>query len=325
MENKTTQSDPPEDKPFVNNPHDKYVRYSLQIRELAIAFFQFALDETLINLLAWETFQPADESFIDENLKGHYTDVCYKGMTASQKPIRIALLVEHKSVPPAKGEITEQLGRYIFNARQSDRTSGNALSLTVPIVLYHGKKRLRLETPAAIYPETVPALLEFVPAFNYYIVDLGAIPDEEVDSPVVPALRQFLLALKYSRNEKMILDFWADFLKFAAAIREHHPYIHFVSVTVRYLNNTSRSIQNKFQDMDNRTTTTLEEKLFKEYMDEWRQEGIEKGIKKGIEQGLEIAIQRLMLKKPDWTDQEVADALVISVALVKKIRNELKK
>lgn len=321
MENKTAQPDPPEDNPFVNNPHDKYVRYSLQIRELAIAFFQFALDEPLINLLNWETFQPADESFIDEKLKGHYTDVCYRGQTIGQKPVRLALLIEHKSEPPASGEMTEQLGRYIFNARQSDRSSGNALTLTVPIVLYHGKKRLRLETPAVIYPEAVPALLDFVPAFHYYIVDLGAIPDEEVNSPVVPALRQFLLALKYSRNEKMILEFWADFLKFATVIREHHPYIHFVSVTVRYLNNTSRSIQNKFQDMDNSKATTLEEKLFKEYMDEWRQEGRQEGIEQGFKTA--IAIQKLILKNPSWTDQQIADSLKVLVSQVKKVRKEL--
>jgi len=71
--------------------------------------------------------------------------------------------------------------------------------------------------------------------------------------------------------------------------------------------------------------TPLGEKLFKEYMDEWRQEGIEKGVKQGFEQGFKtaIAIQKLILKNPAWTDQQIADTLKILVSQVKKVRKEL--
>ena len=65
--------------------------------------------------------------------------------------------------------------------------------------------------------------------------------------------------------------------------------------------------------------TPLGEKLFKEYMDEWRQEVFKQGFKTAI------AIQKLIIKNPAWTDQQIADALKILVSQVKRVRKELEK
>jgi hypothetical protein len=187
---------------FLNNPHDKYARYSLQIRDLAVAFFQFVLDVPTKMLVDWETLQLSNDSYIDEELQGHYTDVCYSGMTVAGHPFRITLLIEHKSVPPEPGEITEQIGRYIFNGRRDDLKKGQSLTLTISIVLYHGRKRLIRETPATIFPGVPEMFHCYVPSFIYIIVDLGITSDETIKELDFPALRQFLMALKYSRNEK---------------------------------------------------------------------------------------------------------------------------
>lgn len=218
---------------FVKNPHDKYARYSLQIRELAIAFFQYALSDEIKSLLDWDSLQLSNDSFIDEHLQGHYTDICYTGITLTRSPFRISLLLEHKSALPKAGEITEQIGRYIFNGRREDIKNSRPLTLIIPIVLYHGNPRLRLETPATIFPEVPSWLYKYVPAFEYEIVDLANRTEEALNEIDFLPLRHFLRALKYSRNEKKIALFWTDFLNFAASVNGQLVYIRFVVVTAR--------------------------------------------------------------------------------------------
>ena len=358
MENENKTSDPAADLfqgSFVKNPHDKYARYSLQIREIALAFFQYALDEPMKALLDWETLTLTNDSYIDEELQGHFTDICYSGMTVAGHYFRISLLIEHKSEPPERGEITEQLGRYIFNGRRNDSKKGQPLTLTIPIVLYHGRKPLKAETPATIFPGAPKMLHRYVPSFDYVIVDLGATTDETLTALEFPPLRQFLLALKYSRNEKMLAHFWTNFLKFAEGINGQLLYVRFVVVTVRYLSANSKTILKKIHLMDN-ATASPEEKVFKSYLDDWFEEakakalregmeqGMEKGIKKGMEKGIEKGIEKglekgmaqglekgmentirtFIVKNPTWTDRQIADCFDVTLSFVKKIRTAIK-
>jgi Putative transposase, YhgA-like len=301
---------------FLNNPHDKYARYSLQIRDLALAFFQFALDVPTKILVDWETLQLSNNSYIDEELQGHYTDVCYSGMTVAGNPFRIALLIE-------SGEITEQIGRYIFNGRRDDLKKGQSLTLTIPIVLYHGRKRLTPETPATIFPGAPEMLHCYVPSFTYVIVDLGATSDETIKQVEFPALQQFLMALKYSRNEKKIALFWTDFLKFATGLNEQLLYIRFAVVTFRYLSATSTTIFKKINEMKN-ITASPEEKILNTYLEDRFEEawtlGIKEGKKEGIKEGMENTILIFISKNPALTDGQIADLFEVSLSFVQKIR-----
>ncbi|MBN8683977.1 MAG: Rpn family recombination-promoting nuclease/putative transposase [Chitinophagales bacterium] len=79
----------------------------------------------------------SQDSFIDNKLSAHFSDVCYVGQTNAQKPLRIAIVFEHKSAKP-DSPLAEQLLRYISNIWNADVRQQRDLSLTIPIVLYHG-------------------------------------------------------------------------------------------------------------------------------------------------------------------------------------------
>ena len=349
MENKDKKHDPSEDLQhlsFVKNPHDKYARYSLQIRELAIAFFQYALSDAIKSLLDWDSLQLSNDSFIDEHLQGHYTDICYTGSTLDSQPFRISLLLEHKSEPPKSGEITEQIGRYIFNGRREDIKNKRPLTLIIPIVLYHGTQRLRAETPLTIFPSVPSTLHKYVPAFEYEIVDLVSRSEEDLNEIDFSPLRHFLLALKYSRNEKKIALFWTDFLNFAASVDGQLVYIRFVIVTARYLSTTSKTFQKRISNM-NTATATREEKVFHSILEDRFEEawtkGIEQGVKQGVEigvkqgveigvkqgveigvkQGVEIVVRTFIIKNPQLTDQQIAEIFDLPQDFVKKVRDTL--
>jgi hypothetical protein len=65
---------------FLHHPHDRYVRFALQIRDLAMEFLQYSLDTRTKALIDWDSLQISKESYIDERLKAHYSDICYTGL-----------------------------------------------------------------------------------------------------------------------------------------------------------------------------------------------------------------------------------------------------
>lgn len=65
---------------FLHHPHDRYVRFALQIRDLAMEFLQFSLDTRTKALIDWDSLQISKESYIDEKLNAHYSDICYTGL-----------------------------------------------------------------------------------------------------------------------------------------------------------------------------------------------------------------------------------------------------
>jgi hypothetical protein len=190
------------------------------------------------------------------------------------------------------------------------------------IVLYHGRTPIPKEDLSYLFP-TVPAwVLGYVPDFNYVLVDLSLTEDAALEKQVFLPLFNFLLALKYSRNDAAILVFWEKFVNFAVQVNQQPDYASFVWVTVRYLSYTSPVFSQKIRTMHN-TATSPSEKVFKTYLDELYENGLQLGIEKGIEKGQILAIKTFLLKNPDWTDRQVSACFEVDEALVKTIRNEI--
>jgi predicted transposase/invertase (TIGR01784 family) len=52
-------------------------------------------------LLDLTQLQPEKDSFVDESLRGYFSDLISTTVTREQTPVRIAVLCEHKSFPDA--------------------------------------------------------------------------------------------------------------------------------------------------------------------------------------------------------------------------------
>ena len=341
---------PPFDpRDFVHQPHDKYVRYALQIRALALEFLQFSLEVRIRDLIDWDTLQLSKDSFIDEKLKAHYSDICYTGYMIGKEPFRIATLIEHKSDPPGKGELTLQLVRYISNIWQDDIKHNRSLTLTIPIVLYHGNPGLKKETVASLFAEAPDWSHAFIPSFDYVLVDLSIQTDEALDALKMMYLGKFLTALKHSRDNAYIAFYWKKFVIFAPTEINERVLRQFAVATVLYLNATSTVFNQNLKKMDT-LLTTEEQTTFKPYLielyekmmgeaeekgmekgiekgmekgiEKGMEKGIEKGMEKGIEKGMEKTIRLFLLKNPDWTDRQVADCFEVTPTFVHKLRTK---
>lgn len=303
---------------FLHQPHDKYVRFVLQVREIALELIQFCLSPDTFETLDLESLTVSEDTFVDVHLQPHFADVCYTGTTKTEKPFRVCIIFEHKSVK-SNEPVIAQLFRYISNVWSSDLKQDRPLSLSIPVLIYHGKSPIRKETPESIFSGAPPELLKYIPHFDYEILDIKRISDEVIENLQFLRIRNIILALKHSRDPVYMGKFWKKIIIFAPEVQEKMAQMEVIKATILYLYKVSPTFNEKINDMDN-ALSAAEQEVIKPYLFELYEQGIEKGIEKGKMDTLRLMIHNFLKKNPDWTDQQMADLFEIDITLVAKLR-----
>ena len=78
------------------NPHDKFFKETFSIRENVLDFLQGIFPGEILKKLDLSTLTLDNNSYIDEELKEHFSDIVYTCF-CNNKELKIALLFEHKS------------------------------------------------------------------------------------------------------------------------------------------------------------------------------------------------------------------------------------
>jgi hypothetical protein len=218
---KTNKSEWPVIDPvaFVHQPHDKYARFVLQIKEVALEMLQFCVPAHILENIDMESLEISETSFVDEDLKEYFSDICYEGKMQEDLPFRITFILEHKSAVP-KYPIMAQLHKYVTNIWSNDIRQNNPLTLTIPIVIYHGERPLAKESPESLFKGAPKDILSYVPHFDYVLLDLSQIATERLEQLEFLFLRNILLALKQSRNAAYVDVFWEKIIIFAPGVRQ---------------------------------------------------------------------------------------------------------
>ena len=248
--------------------HDRYVRTVLQLKELALPFFRYALRKIPALDWDWEHLEPTSDSFVDEQLKHHFTDVVYQCKTSTGNPVRISLLVEHKSHNPPKGSLREQLCRYIINTWLRSLHNKEPFVITIPIVLHHGSTPLIKYSTEELFPEVPTALLPYAPDFDYIVIDLFLESEEHWEREESEALAFFFQALKYSREKEILAHFWDYFITFVVHVEEKTTFRHFLLVTIQYLEHVSTPFKNRLHTMRYDPNLSTPEEIVSAYLDE---------------------------------------------------------
>jgi predicted transposase/invertase (TIGR01784 family) len=310
---------------FMHQPHDKYARFVLQNRAVALEIIQFGLAPEICAMIDLDSLELSEDSFVDAKLQSQFSDVCYNGQTKEGEPIRISIIFEHKS--DKDGSALEQLNRYIYSTWSNDRKQGRALSLAIPILLYHGKEPISKETPAVLFPKAPPDLLPFVPAFDYVLLDVCRLPDELLENLRFLLLRNILLALKYSRDENYLRQNWKKIIIFASELRNTGSHLELFQATIIYMSRVSNIFNENIIEMDN-VLSSAEQLVVKPHVIKLYEDAMEKGIQKGVRQGLQQGVQEgivkvlsaFIKKNPDWTDKQIAPSFEVSEELVRQVR-----
>lgn len=178
------------EKSPTSTPHDAVFKKFLRHADTARDFLDIHLPSSLRPLCDLETLRLESASFIEEDLRACYSDVLWSLKTTAGEGY-IYVVIEHQSSPDA--HMAFRLMRYAIAAMQRHLDAGHKrLPLVVPMLFYHG-----IATP---YPYSLcwldgfthPVHARRLYATAFPLVDITAIPDDEIVQHRRVALLEFM-------------------------------------------------------------------------------------------------------------------------------------
>ncbi len=125
------------------------------------------------------------DSFIDEALAEHYSDLLYRVQLKAGKEAYVYLLFEHKSAPAPR--VALDLLRYLVRIWDflGKRGAKTQLPAILPLVIYHGKARWRIARSFSRLIDAPEVFKPYIPDFTYLLTDLSHLSDEKIKGEVI--------------------------------------------------------------------------------------------------------------------------------------------
>lgn len=274
------------------NPHDAFFKQYLSHPQVATDFLRQHLPVEVLQMLDLTQLDLTKDSFVDERLRSHFSDLVYHTRTKAQTPIAISLLFEHKSYPDewVNFQVLRyqvQLWQQELEQIQAERAAAEnrrelpkrRLTPILVLLVYHGqaewKVALRfarhltgLKDPASPLTQ---ALTPYVPDFQPHLVNLTAMSDAEIQGEIVTRL--FVLVLKHIFEHGLggRLD---EILTLAAEVLRQPSGMEMVVALLRYLGRAGLKVDK--EEMAQKLVALLPKEggiLMQTMADEWIEEG----------------------------------------------------
>lgn len=295
--------------------HDKLFRETWSDLASARSFLQNYLPEKVLDVARLDTLEICKDSFIEPDLKDYYSDMLYK-VEFGESSGYIYFLFEHKSFPDRN--IHLQLLEYmvkIWRLGQKQGRSGK-LPIVVPLVLYHGRSRWRInENFLSGFNGPVEPLVEYIPDFKYVLYDLSEYSDEQIKGTVMARITMLLLKHVF---EPDLADRLPHIFSLLKELSEKKTGLQYFESLIKYVfSNVDDITVDKMQAIVHNALledkgdyiVTLAEKL--------RKQGLEQGLAQGLEQGLFEAVELGISIK--FEDTEETRAVMEKIKKVKNI------
>lgn len=282
----------------IHHPHDAFFRAIMSRVDVARDFLRHYLPPDVAAELDLDTLELTHDSFVDEALREHFSDLLFVVSLKKGGAIRVALLFEHKSYPePA---VALQLLRYVTRLWDAALENKEAPLPVIPVVFYHGKRRWGVGLSLHDYLAPPAELAPFVPQFRYHLVDVARLRDEDFHGEV--ALRLMLLVMKYIFRDDL-RDQFSQIVEAIAQLMESDDQLYVLTV-LRYL--TAAAPQITRQELQHAVEEGLRQKgvptmgtIAQEWIQEGRlegmqvgrQEGLRQGVQQGLLRGIELALE----------------------------------
>ncbi|QTA86181.1 Rpn family recombination-promoting nuclease/putative transposase [Desulfonema magnum] len=181
----------------ITNIHDKFFQETFTRQEIAKSFLRHYLPKSLLSNLDMRTLNIIKDSFIDRELREHFSDILYTARFRNTD-LYIYLLFEHKSYRENPEAL--QILRYkvrIWEQYVKKHPKARKVPPTFSMLLYHGKSRWTVSRKfQTIVEQSNDRLLKkYVPEFRYKLCDISHLPDDKIRGDVLG--RIVLLVAKY--------------------------------------------------------------------------------------------------------------------------------
>ena len=306
-------------------PHDALIKKMLEEPGFPKAFFDTILPERLTKHLRWESLKLARSSFVDEELRQHFSDAFFEAelkTPSGKRELKIALLLEHKSSPDRF--VVLQLMRYLLQAylaQINERVKGKGkrtryLIPILPVVVYQGKTAWKARTFAELFGRGYEEFSEYFLELPFLFFHINQLSDEEILAMRYSLVQGMVLSQKYSHDSQLLF-------MYIGLITEILGPGNTPSFLLVYILEALKDEYTKDQIFEQINPAMATK--FRSFYDKLMDEGIEKGIKKGIELGKdkgqitekENTIHRM--DKLGFSVQLIAQSVELSVEKVLEI------
>ena len=270
-------------------PHDSFVKAIWSRPELAASFLAHYLPPDVVAQLDTTAPELLPESFIDQDLRVHRTDLLYRVARLDGTPAFVYVLLEHKSTPAPR--VGLQILRYLTRIwAWHDAQKGSSLPFIFPLVLYHGRRPWRVARQFAALTEDGenPAWALYVPHFEYFLCDLSAASGADIKGAA--ALRLAIAALQYASDPKL----HERLPNILSLLREVHEtsVLEFLGLVLRYFSQVGKVNRQQLREAAiNATSLNIGESAMQSLAYEWMQEGVQQGRQEGLQQGVRQGLE----------------------------------
>ena len=227
----------------IKSPHDSFCKEIMSRLEVAADFLTNYLPPDIVALLDLSGLDLIKDSFVDEELRKHFSDLLYCAPMQEGGEAFIYILFEHKSRPDRW--VAFQLLRYEIKIWEPmARSREGKLPPIFPIVFYHGQERWNAPRDFVGLIADAPdeggthSLIKHQPWLEYYLCDFSTPAAEEVRGGAL--LCAYLLLMKYIHSDDLGARLPGIFGRLSRLSPE--AVMGFLSVALRYLSIASHKL-----------------------------------------------------------------------------------
>ena len=333
------------DKLSIHNPHDHLFKEMFSDLQKVKSYLEGTLAAGLLKRLDLDSLEEDPNTYIDDELKGFYSDVVYNCRYKGNISVKITLLFEHKSYVPKYPHI--QLLIYMVGIWRRQIKEGESISLIIPMVIYHGKNKWTYRSFDSYFEGEIDEyLLSFIPMFDFLLTNLKADSVGDIRRRFKLLSLQMGFLLMKSISEDSLLDQFEEVFQGADELIKNERGRKYFELLIVYLYYGSKldtkeimekayHISQQAGELADSTAMRLIQQGRAEGRSEGRTEGIKEGEKRGERKGEKIGEQKKavlscveMLKselfqKGLLSYQNIAAFTGLSIKGVKKIHQKL--
>lgn len=276
----------------ITNPHDSYFKRILAQPNAAADFLAHYLPPEVVAQLDLRTPELMRDSFVDEELQQHFSDLLYRVNLKTGGTAYVGILFEHKSAPDKM--VSFQVLRYKMQIWEPMiRQKSQTLPPIFPVVVYHGRTRWRVARNFGALIASGGSMQKYTPEFEYHLVDLSALSDEEIKGAVF--LRVGLLLLKYIFTKRL----WSQLPLILGLLPvPEESALEYFYTSMRYVAEvTGQVTAGKFQEIVHAAFPARGENVMQMFDAEWIEKGMQKGLQQGRQDGMAALTIRLLQRR----------------------------
>lgn len=279
----------------ISSPHDRFFKEIWSRKEIARDFLRYYVPGEIVELLDLNSLRLDKESFVDADLRTHYSDLLYTLKLKDGGPAWVYILFEHKRSPERSTAF--QLLRYIVRVweRVSQDQSRTEMSPVLPILIYHGDSAWPYGETLQQSMSVAAPLAAYTPDFRFMLCDLSGLAEAEIRGAVL--LRVAMLLMKHISDPRLGERLPAIF-ELLRALGKKRTVLEHLETLLRYLALAADSLtENDVRRAVGSALPQMEETLMSTLAQQWLEQGRQEGRLQGRQEGLQMGEATLLIRQ----------------------------